>query len=173
MYVILLDNGRSKLLHQVPQREALACIRCGACLNVCPVYRNIGGHTYGKTYSGPIGSVITPYFDGYKNYVHLSYASSLCGACTETCPVRIDLHKYLLYNRQKAVEDGIPAGTENITWKAWKKGVMNRKLMNKGNAAMKDFMFKAFFRTSWGKHRSTIRFSDKTFNEQWQEKFGK
>jgi L-lactate dehydrogenase complex protein LldF len=156
----------------VPQREALACIRCGACLNACPVYKNIGGHTYGKTYSGPIGSVITPYYNGFKDYVHLSYASSLCGNCTEVCPVRIDLHKFLLYNRQKAVADGIPSFSENFTWKAWKKGMLNRNLMNKGNAGLKDSMFKAVFRSSWDKHRAPVKFAARTFNEQWQEKFG-
>ena len=102
MYVILVDNGRTKLLAQEKQRAALTCIRCGACLNGCPVYRNIGGHAYGTVYSGPIGSVITPHLKGF-NYKHLSYASSLCGKCSEVCPVKIDLHKLLLQNRNDAV----------------------------------------------------------------------
>src|SRR5512133_718761 len=101
-HVILLDNQRTALLADAEQRDSLHCIRCGACLNVCPVYRNIGGHTYGTTYSGPIGSVITPHFRGLQEWKHLSFASSLCGACTETCPVKIDLHHHLLQNRRDA-----------------------------------------------------------------------
>jgi L-lactate dehydrogenase complex protein LldF len=93
MYVILLDNGRTNILQNPVQRESLYCIRCGACLNACPVYKNIGGHTYGTTYSGPIGSVITPNLKGMEDFKHLSYASSLCGNCTEVCAVKINLHE--------------------------------------------------------------------------------
>ena len=81
MYVVLLDNGRTNILQSPVQRESLYCIRCGACLNVCPVYKNIGGHAYGATYSGPIGSVITPNLKGVEEFKHLSYASSFCGGC--------------------------------------------------------------------------------------------
>jgi L-lactate dehydrogenase complex protein LldF len=100
--VVLLDNHRTELLADAEQRDALNCIRCGACLNVCPIFRNVGGHTYGTTYSGPIGSVITPHLRGLQDWKHLSNASSLCGACTETCPVKIDLHHHLLQNRRNA-----------------------------------------------------------------------
>ncbi len=95
MYVILLDNGRTSLLAQKDQRQGLYCIRCGACLNACPVYKNIGGHTYNTPYSGPIGSIITPHLRGMEDFKHLSYASSLCGKCSEVCPVKIDIHKML------------------------------------------------------------------------------
>jgi L-lactate dehydrogenase complex protein LldF len=101
-HVVLLDNGRTGLLADPEQRDALHCIRCGACLNACPVYRNIGGHTYGTTYSGPIGAVITPHLRGLLEWKHLSYASSLCGACTEACPVHVQLHHHLLQNRRNA-----------------------------------------------------------------------
>jgi L-lactate dehydrogenase complex protein LldF len=103
-HVVLLDNHRTRLLADPEQRDALHCIRCGACLNVCPIFRNVGGHTYGTTYSGPIGSVITPHLRGLQSWKHLSYASSLCGACTEACPVGIDLHHHLLHNRRNAVK---------------------------------------------------------------------
>jgi L-lactate dehydrogenase complex protein LldF len=103
-HVVLLDNNRTRLLADAEQRDALHCIRCGACLNVCPIYKNVGGHTYGTTYSGPIGSVITPHLRGLQNWKHLSYASSLCGACTEACPVKIDLHHHLLQNRRNAAK---------------------------------------------------------------------
>src|ERR1700744_5852465 len=100
MYVILLDNGRTNLLAQKDQRQGLYCIRCGACLNACPVYKNIGVHTYSTPYSGPIGSIITPHLAGMDKFKHLSYASSLCGACSAVCPVKIDIHKMLLLNRR-------------------------------------------------------------------------
>lgn len=99
-HVVLLDNQRTSLLADAEQRDALHCIRCGACLNVCPIYRNVGGHTYGTTYCGPVGSVITPHLRDLQEWKHLSYASSLCGACTEACPVGIDLHHHLLQNRR-------------------------------------------------------------------------
>jgi L-lactate dehydrogenase complex protein LldF len=103
-HVVLLDNHRTRLLADAEQRDALHCIRCGACLNVCPVFRNVGGHAYGTTYSGPIGSVITPHLRGLQNWKHLSIASSLCGACTGACPVKVDLHHHLLQNRRNAVK---------------------------------------------------------------------
>ena len=103
-HVILLDNHRTELLADAEQRDALGCIRCGACLNVCPIFRNVGGQAYGTTYSGPIGSVITPHLRGLQDWKHLSGASSLCGACTEVCPVKIDLHHHLLQNRRNAAK---------------------------------------------------------------------
>jgi len=101
-HVVLLDNNRTALLADAEQRDSLHCIRCGSCLNVCPIYRNVGGHTYGTTYPGPIGGVITPHLRGLQDWKHLSYASSLCGACSEACPVKIDLHHHLLQNRRNA-----------------------------------------------------------------------
>ncbi|MDR0298071.1 MAG: iron-sulfur cluster-binding protein [Streptococcaceae bacterium] len=102
-HVIILDNGRSNALGTVFQ-PVLQCIRCGACLNVCPVYRHIGGHAYGSIYPGPIGAVLSPVLGGYKQYGDLPFASSLCGACTETCPVKIPLHNLLLEHR-RVMED--------------------------------------------------------------------
>ena len=101
-HVVLLDNQRTTLLADAEQRDSLHCVRCGACLNVCPIFRNVGGHTYGTVYGGPIGSVITPHLRGLQDWKHLSYASSLCGACSETCPVKIHLHHHLLQNRRNA-----------------------------------------------------------------------
>ena len=104
-HLVLLDNRRTELLADAEQRDALHCIRCGACLNVCPIFKNVGGHSYGTTYQGPIGSVITPHLRGLQNWKHLSSASSLCGACTETCPVGIDIHHHLLQNRRNAAHE--------------------------------------------------------------------
>ena len=103
-HVVLLDNHRTELLADAEQRDALHCIRCGACLNVCPIFRNVGGHTYNTTYPGPIGAVITPYLRGWQDWKHLSAASSLCGACTDACPVKIDLHRHLLHHRRNAAQ---------------------------------------------------------------------
>ena len=112
-HVVLLDNRRTELLADAEQRDALHCIRCGACLNVCPIFKNVGGHSYGTTYQGPIGSVITPHLRGLQDWKHLSQASSLCGACTETCPVKINLHHHLLHNRRNAVR-ARPARLEKL-----------------------------------------------------------
>jgi len=169
MYVILLDNGRTNLLANTTVREALYCIRCGACLNACPVYKNIGGHSYGTTYSGPIGKVITPHLRGMNEYKHLSYASSLCGNCTEVCPVRINLHELLLENRHEAVTEGDSTLAERIAWKAWKTASLNRKMMNMGNGKMKNFIVNNVFK-GWATHRANLNFSQKTFNQMWQEK---
>lgn len=114
-HVVLLDNQRSILLADAEQRDSLHCIRCGACLNVCPIFRNVGGHTYGTTYSGPIGSVITPHLRGLQSWKHLSGSSSLCGACTETCPVKIDLHHHLLQNRRNASTEE-PSAAEQMAY---------------------------------------------------------
>jgi len=171
MYVILLDNGRTNLLGNPKAREALYCIRCGACLNACPVYKNIGGHTYGTTYSGPIGSVITPHLRGMDEFKHLSYASSLCGNCTEVCPVRINLHELLLENRHESVEEGDSNKAERISWKMWKMASLNRRMMNFGTGKLKNAFINRVFK-SWTKGRSDLHFSEKTFNEMWRERHG-
>ena len=170
MYIILLDNGRTNLLAQKDQRQALYCIRCGACLNACPVYKNIGGHTYETTYSGPIGSIITPHMAGMKEFKHLSYASSLCGKCTEVCPVKIDIHKMLLLNRRDSVEQGLSPFSEKMGWKGWKIGMLKRKTMDMMGGKFKNLMLRNFFKKSWGKHRELPEVAEKSFSEQWKEK---
>ena len=169
MYVILLDNGRTNLLAQKDQRQALYCIRCGACLNACPVYKNIGGHTYSTTYSGPIGSIITPHFKGMKDFKHLSYASSLCGKCSEVCPVKIDIHKMLLLNRRDAATANENTATENIGWNLWKKGMKKRSLMDFFGGKMKNFFLKTFFKKGWGKYREMPEVAEKSFAKRWEE----
>ncbi|MDX8046227.1 LutB/LldF family L-lactate oxidation iron-sulfur protein [Gracilibacillus sp. S3-1-1] len=103
-HLVIVDNGRSKILGTEFQ-EALHCIRCAACINVCPVYRHVGGHAYGSIYPGPIGAVLSPLLSDYDEYKELPYASSLCGACTEVCPVKIPLHEQLIMHRRQIVED--------------------------------------------------------------------
>ncbi|HEU0226386.1 MAG TPA: LutB/LldF family L-lactate oxidation iron-sulfur protein [Arachidicoccus soli] len=169
MYIILLDNGRTNMLKNLKVREALYCIRCGACLNACPVYKNIGGHSYETTYSGPIGSVITPHLRGIEEYKHLSYASSLCGNCTEVCPVRINIHELLLENRHESVEEGDTSFAEKIAWKAWKTVSLHRKMMNLGNGTLKNKVMKRLFK-DWTAYCGDLDFSKKTFNEMWKER---
>ena len=106
VHIVLLDNGRSDLVG-TKYEEVLQCIRCGACLNVCPVYREAGGHSYGSPYSGPIGAVVTPLLFGLEDYAALPHASSLCGACKDVCPARIDLPRMLLALRADEVADGV------------------------------------------------------------------
>lgn len=168
MYVILLDNGRTDLLAEEEQRQALYCIRCGACLNACPVYKNIGGHAYDTTYSGPIGSVISPHLRGKEDFGHLSYASSLCGNCTDVCPVRIDIHELLLANRRDSIEEGYTDWTEQMTWKAWKAGMLSRTRMNAGGSTGKNFLLRTFFGKQWGTRRELPQLASKSFNQMWK-----
>jgi L-lactate dehydrogenase complex protein LldF len=172
MYVILLDNGRTNILANEKARESLYCIRCGACLNACPVYKNIGGHSYSATYSGPIGSVITPHLKDMNDWKHLSYASSLCGNCTEVCAVKINLHELLLENRYEAVETGNSDWSEKIAWKVWKRASLSRNLMNMGNSKMKNWIANKVFK-GWTAHRAGLVFSEKTFNELWKDGKGR
>ena len=170
MYVILLDNGRTNILQNPKQRESLYCIRCGACLNACPIYKNIGGHAYGTTYSGPIGSVITPHLQGLEEFKHLSYASSLCGNCTEVCSVKINLHELLLENRSEAVESGLVPFSEKMAWKLWRIASLKRGLMNLGNGNLKNKVVNGMFK-GWKERRSDLQFSQKTFNQLWKERY--
>jgi L-lactate dehydrogenase complex protein LldF len=168
MYVILLDNGRTELLAQKEQRQGLYCIRCGACLNGCPIYKNIGGHAYDTTYSGPIGSIITPHLKGMEEFKHLSYASSLCGKCTEVCPVKIDIHKMLLLNRRDAVNENFSTKTEKLGWYFWKKGMLKRSFMDKFSGNFKNLFLSKFFNKTWGDQRKLPKVTDKSFSKQWK-----
>ena len=170
MYLVLLDNKRSELLKQEKQRIALSCIRCGACLNACPVYRNIGGHAYATTYSGPIGSVISPWLFGMKNYKHLSFASSLCGKCTEVCPVKIPLHELLLRNRNDAVKKGAYEFSEKVIMFGWKQSLLNRKILDMSGGKFKNFILKRAFSKTWGPRRTLPKMQSKSFSQQWKEK---
>lgn len=118
-HLVIVDGGRSKALGTEFQ-SALHCIRCAACVNVCPVYRHIGGHAYGSIYQGPIGAVLSPILGGYEEYGELPFASSLCAACTEACPVKIPLHEQLIKHRQNVVSsEGKPKVSEKIAMKAF------------------------------------------------------
>ncbi len=176
-HVVLLDNHRTALLADAEQRDALGCIRCGACLNVCPVFRNVGGHTYGTVYGGPIGSVITPHLRGLQDWKHLSDASSLCGACTETCPVKIDLHHHLLQNRRNAAREK-PDGRQKFAFKLFasvanKSGLwslttrlsrLGMKLRGLANGSIIDPA------RPWTKTRDLPPVAKQSFREWWKER---
>ncbi len=117
-HVVLLDNGRTRVLADDQSRETLDCIRCGACLNACPVYRQTGGHAYGSVYAGPIGAILTPQLQAMQHSQSLPFASSLCGACYEVCPVKINIPEILVHLRGKAVEQGYGPFTEKVAMKA-------------------------------------------------------
>ena len=169
MYVVLLDNGRSRLLAATPQRRALSCIRCGACLNACPVYRNIGGHAYGTVYSGPIGAVISPHLLGQLDeYKHLSFASSLCGKCTEVCPVGIDLHYQLLQNRRLSVKNQLTTRAERWSMWGYKITMKKRSRLDWLSGKTKNFLFKRFFGKTWGDGRQMPEFAPKSYSAQTQ-----
>ncbi len=165
MYVILLDNGRSDL-YNTELYSALNCIRCGACLNNCPIYKNIGGYTYETTYSGPIGSIISPHYNGFEELKHLSFACTVCGKCTEVCPAKIDLHNLLLINRRNAVNQGF----DKLAWKKgmnfYKRTLLSRKKMDRYNGNLKNFAF-LFVKSIWGKQRALPKFSKHSFSKQW------
>lgn len=116
-HVVLLDNGRTRVLADTESRETLDCIRCGACLNACPVYQQTGGHAYGSIYGGPIGAILTPQLQAMEHSQSLPYASSLCGACYEVCPVKINIPEILIHLRGKAVEQGYGPWVERAAMK--------------------------------------------------------
>jgi L-lactate dehydrogenase complex protein LldF len=177
-HLILLDNGRSKLLG-TEFEEALYCIRCGACLNVCPVYRQTGGHAYGSTYSGPIGAVITPLLKGTKEAKDLPFASSLCGACWEACPVGIPLHDLLLKLRNRQVEEGLRSKGETLAFKGFENTMRSPALFKisgkVGRVAQKPLVRDDAVRplpgplSAWTNSRELPPLAEKSFRELWKE----
>ena len=168
MVVILLDNGRTTIFADDEACESLACIRCGACLNGCPVYKTIGGYTYESTYSGPIGSVITPFLKGFKDFSHLSFASSLCGRCNEVCPVKIPLTDILLANRRKTVEQGLRPRAEKRIMEGFRLISSRRAGFDFFPSVMKNFGTAPFNYFGWGPHRKMPRFAKKSFSESYR-----
>ena len=168
MIVILLDNGRTTIFADDEASESLACIRCGACLNGCPVYKTIGGYTYESTYSGPIGSVITPFLKGFKDFSHLSFASSLCGRCNEVCPVKIPLTDILLANRRKTVEQGLRPQAEKGMMSGFRLISSRRAGFDFFPSMMKNFGTAPFNYFGWGPHRKMPRFAKKSFSESYR-----
>jgi L-lactate dehydrogenase complex protein LldF len=178
LHLILMDNGRSKLLG-TDFEEALYCIRCGACLNVCPVYRQTGGHAYGSTYSGPIGAVITPLLKGQKDAKDLPHASSLCGACWEACPVGIPLHELLLKLRNQQVKEGMAGKGQALAFKGFENTMKNPALFKisgkAGRIAQKPLKKDGSMRSlpgplgAWTDSRELPPLAEKSFRDLWKE----
>src|SRR5437588_1321679 len=178
-HVVLVDNGRSRLLADAEQREVLHCIRCGACLNTCPVYRSVGGHTYGTTYQGPIGSVLTPPLAGLKQYQHLSYASSLCGACTSVCPVKIDLHHHLLHNRRNAVNSRGSKLGERMMFRLWRSTMLHPRIfvfLSSAGRRLLRLLYRMGLAGSivdpmraWNRYRSPVPLPAESFRSRWRK----
>jgi len=198
LHIILLDNGRSRMLAHPVTRQSLACIRCGACLNACPVYQQIGGHAYGSVYAGPIGAVITPQLFGLAKTAQLPYASSLCGACRDVCPVKIDIPELLLHLRaeitKRSQESGVRSQetkiikrrkSEQIVFGIWVAAMSSPRLYELSGSLLRvlqrfivrggkigrvgGFMARlAPPLAAWTKARDLLPIEEKTFREQWR-----
>jgi L-lactate dehydrogenase complex protein LldF len=168
MYVILLDNGRSELYNKNHFRPILSCIRCGACLNACPVYRTVGGHTYHTPYQGPIGSVITPQFRGMEKWSHLSFASSLCASCSSACPVNINIHELLLENRWEAHQKKKTGIIWNFGLKIWAWIMSDRSRLNIVSKLGR-YTYRLFLPIlSQSKRKRIPDLPSKSFNDIWK-----
>jgi L-lactate dehydrogenase complex protein LldF len=177
-HLVLLDNGRSRILGS-PMRESLFCIRCGACLNACPVYRKIGGHAYGGTYSGPIGAVLTPLFDGLKPNHHQPHASSLCGACQAACPVKIHIPELLVKNRAALHEQHHVSWGEEVIYRIWSRLLRSPAWYRWGTRVaarlVPKFAERGWIRrlpgplAGWTKSRDFPAPAEQTFREMWKQ----
>lgn len=145
-HLVVLDNGRSRIL-ATPFRESLQCIRCGACLNACPVYRRIGGHAYGGVYSGPIGSILTPLYDSVRDNPHLPHASSLCGACQAACPVKINI-PHMLIGLREMQHHYKPSRWENLAYRLWT-AVLTRPWLYRLTLRCSRFFLRLFTKEGW------------------------
>jgi L-lactate dehydrogenase complex protein LldF len=169
MYVILLDNGRTNLYKQEKLNVALSCIRCGACLNACPIYKNIGGYTYNTTYQGPIGTVISPHLGNFDEMVHLNTACSLCANCTSVCPVRIPLHELILENRQRAVAKDYFPITERLVMQVYGFGAAKASRMDALGGGIKNFFMSLLGSRVWGNKRTFPKFAKESFRTQYKK----
>jgi len=174
VHVVLVDNGRTTLLEDDAAWEALRCVRCGACLNICPVYRQTGGHAYGFTYSGPIGAIIAPGLLGLEKAMPLPFASSLCGACADVCPVRIPIPELLVHWRERAVEQGLTSTVEGLGLSAFTAAADHPTLYKAGAALLRMTPWKAAGRSlpvlgGWMQERDAPDPSPKSFQKLWKD----
>jgi L-lactate dehydrogenase complex protein LldF len=177
-HLVLLDNGR---IDQIagPLREALSCLRCGACLNVCPVYRQIGGHAYGYTYPGPIGILLTAMLNGTESVKDLAHASSLCGACLDACPVRIDIPRMLVDLRREVGERRVAPWPERVVFGAFGR-LLQRPALYRFSASLGRLLQRPFVRAGairrlplffgqWTRTRDLPPVAARTFQERWAD----
>jgi L-lactate dehydrogenase complex protein LldF len=181
-HVVLLDNGRTEVLADKAQQELLRCIRCGACLNMCPVYRQVGGHTYKSIYPGPIGSALMPIFQSQQEYGHLSYACSLCTACNSVCPVKIKLSDHLLENRRAYVAEGNAKLSEKIGFSVFRWAAMGAtrfaffgwagRTVLRGALAMGISPHALGPLANWTKYRAVMDVPKESFRALWRKQNG-
>jgi len=183
-HLVLLDNGRTAVLADEVGREALHCIRCSACLNVCPVYERAGGHSYGSVYPGPIGAILSPQLTGVEDNASLPFASSLCGACYEVCPVAIDIPSILVHLRAEHVEAQEKPTAEAVAFRAlgramshpwlWhlaQRGARLGRLVSRGRPTLPNLMPPPI--SGWTRSRDLPTPPRRTFVEQWTEEHGR
>lgn len=180
-HLVLLDNGRSKILADPEFRELLRCIRCGACLNACPVFRKVGGHAYGHTYSGPIGAALAPLMSDPVIFHELPQASTLCGACADACPVKINLPRHLINLRQRAVNANQPGALERLVYRTWARSLKSpwmykatswlQKVSLRRRAGGTGWVDKApMMARGWTNIRSLPAPAKKTFHQLWKQR---
>ena len=186
-HLVMVDNGRSRMLADLQLREALSCLKCGACLNDCPVYRKVGGHAYGWVYPGPIGAVVSPMLTNLSDAKDLPYASTLCGACREACPVKINIPRMLLYLRKELTEgETYPdqkstSAVETAAFKAWRASVANPFMLKLANLLGR-LLQVPFARggrldwlppplSGWTRYRSFPALASKPFRDRWRGLF--
>jgi len=174
VHVILVDNGRSGLLAQDEAWEALRCIRCGACLNVCPVYRQTGGHPWGWAYSGPIGAILAPGLLGLEKALPLPYASSLCGACGDVCPVKIPIPELLVHWRERAVEEGYVSWAESLAMAGYAASALHPDLFQAAGRILRRIPWELGGRAlpvlgGWTDQRDPPEPSPRSFRSLWEE----
>jgi L-lactate dehydrogenase complex protein LldF len=168
VHIVLLDNGRSRMLAHPVTRQSLACIRCGACLNACPVYQQVGGHAYGSVYPGPIGAVITPQLMGIQKAAQLPFASSLCGACREVCPVKIDIPQLLLHLRGE-ISPRKGSAAERLAFKMWARVMTSPSLYKLSSVAGRILQRVMPISRAWTNGRDLRPVESKSFHDLWSD----
>ena len=174
--VVSLNGSRTtdEILRLVPNIDtfhmALRCIKFGACANVCPVYRLVGGQAYQSPYSGAIGKVVNPHLFGKPEHIEMSYASTLCGACEEVCPVQIDLPALILHNRELHTKTTFASPTEKRLIRFWHKYMLQKKRWTRKSAKWKNDALAYFFRRTWGRRQALPTFAQESFSDFWQKK---
>jgi L-lactate dehydrogenase complex protein LldF len=180
-HLVLIDNGRTEILASEEYRETLRCIRCGACLNACPIYRKIGGHAYGSVYPGPIGALITPLFQGLGNFKDLPQASSLCGACYEACPVKINIPKHLINLRRDINQQHLNGAIERIIYRIWARGLKSPLVYKLIGTIQKWDLRRRAKKTGWIRNMPSVAAgwtqvrdmpapAKKTFHQMWKKR---
>jgi L-lactate dehydrogenase complex protein LldF len=184
-HLVIVDNGRTRLLADPQLRESLYCLRCGACLNACPVYRKVGGHAYGWVYPGPIGAVVSPVLTGLSDARDLPHASSLCGGCREVCPVKINLPRMLLYLRKELSEGETYPREKNVSllerlaMRGWRLSVSNTVMLGLANRIAR-VVQRPFLRrgrltrlppplSGWTRYRSFPAVASRPFRRRWRD----